>query len=267
MRRVLVIVVCVAVALAAYRWWPRRMAARPAPDLVTAAGGEITIAPIAHATLQIEQGANVVRVDPTANAAFDGVSGTLRLNYDGLKPPTLVLVTHDHPDHYDRSLLQSLKAGGTAPAIVGPVAVASHIDGAVSIENGESKFVNGIRIDAVPMYNTVGQEPYHRKGQGNGYVLSMGGKRIYIAGDTACTTEMRTLKDIDIAFLPMNLPYTMTPSDAAICVVAFKPKIVYAYHYRGQDVNPFATMLARTGVDVRLRDWYPGAEPFTYGKP
>jgi L-ascorbate metabolism protein UlaG (beta-lactamase superfamily) len=268
MRRLVVVAVFVAVAVGAYWWWPHRMGPRPAPDVLPAAGGDITIAPIAHATLQIEQAGQVILVDPTSNAAFDGVSGRLRLNYEGLHAPTIVLVTDDHPDHYDRPLLRALRtAGGAAPAIVGPVAVASHLDGGVSIENGESKFVNGIRIDAVPMYNTIGQEPYHRKGHGNGYVLSVGGKRVYIAGDTACTTEMRTLKDIDVAFLPMNLPYTMTPSDAAICAVAFRPKIAYPYHYRGQDVNRFATTLAGTGIDVRLRDWYAGAEPFTYSQP
>jgi L-ascorbate metabolism protein UlaG (beta-lactamase superfamily) len=263
MRRLVVLVVCVAVAVAAFLWWPRKMAARPAPDIVAAVGGDITISPIAHATLQLEQGAHVILVDPTSRAGFDGVSRPLRVNYEGLKPPTIVLVTDDHNDHYDRALLRALKtANGAPPSIVGPVAVASHIDGAISIANGEGKFVNGVRIDAVPMYNTIGQEPYHRKGHGNGYVVSLGGKRIYIAGDTACTTEMRTLKDVDIAFLPMNLPYTMTPTDAAICAVAFKPKIAYAYHYRGQDANRFATTLAGTGIDVRLRDWYAGAPPY-----
>jgi L-ascorbate metabolism protein UlaG (beta-lactamase superfamily) len=241
------------------------MGARPVRDIVPAAGGDITIAPIAHATVQIEQGPHVILVDPTARAGFDGVSRPLRVNYDGLKPPTIVLVTDEHADHYDRSLLRALRtAAGGSPAIAAPVAVASHIGGAVSIANGEAKFVNGIRIDAVPMYNTIGQEPYHVKGHGNGYVVSLGGKRIYIAGDTACTVEMRTLKDIDIAFLPMNLPYTMTPTDAAICAVAFKPKIAYAYHYRGQDANRFASTLAGSGIDVRLRDWYAGAPAFTY---
>lgn len=263
MRRLVVFALCVAASGAAWFWWSRAMAARPAPDIVAAAGGDITIIPIAHATLQIEQGEQVILVDPTTDAAFDGVSGTLRLNYEGLKPPTMVLVTHDHPDHYDRGLLRSLRtAAGAAPAIVGPVVVASHLEGAVSMANGEGKFVNGIRIDAVPMYNTLGQELYHPKGRGNGYVVSLGGKRIYLAGDTACTTEMRTLKDVDIAFLPMNLPYTMTPSDAAICAVAFKPKIAYAYHSRGQDANRFATTLAATRIDVRLRDWYAGAPAF-----
>ena len=265
MRRLIVLGLGVAVVVVAFRWWPHHMAARPAPDVVPAVGGDITIAPIAHATLQIEQGGHVILVDPTTNAWFDGVSGRLRLNYDGLKKPTIVLVTDDHDDHYDLGLLRSLTTpAGAAPALVAPLAVASHVDGAVAIANGQAKFVNGIRIDAVPMYNTIGQEVFHPKGHGNGYVVSLGGKRIYIAGDTACTTEMRTLKDIDIAFLPMNLPYTMTPSDAAICAVAFKPKIAYAYHYRGQDPNRFASTLAGTGVEVRLRDWYAGAEPFTY---
>ena len=114
------------------------------------------------------------------------------------------------------------------------------------------------------MYNTIGQEPFHSKGRGNGYVVTLGGKRLYVAGDTACTAEMRALQTIDVAFLPMNLPYTMTPSDAAICALAFKPSIAYAYHYRGQDVNRFAATLARTGIEVRLRDWYAGAEPYAF---
>jgi L-ascorbate metabolism protein UlaG (beta-lactamase superfamily) len=264
-RRFAVAGACIAIVGVVVARWPHTMAARPAPDVAAAAGGDITIAPIAHATLQIEQGGHVILVDPTSNAWFDGVSGTLRINYDGLKAPTIVLVTDDHTDHYDRSLLRALRTPtGGAPAIVAPSSVASHVDGAVSMANGETKVVNGVRIDAVPMYNTIGQEPFHTKGRGNGYVVTLGGKRIYFAGDTACTAEMRGLKDIDVAFLPMNLPYTMTPTDAAICAVAFKPKIAYAYHYRGQDPNRFASTLAGTGIEVRLRDWYAGAEPFTY---
>jgi L-ascorbate metabolism protein UlaG (beta-lactamase superfamily) len=264
-RRVVVPSLAVVVVATAVACRPHKMAARPAPDIVAAAGGDITIAPIAHATVQVEQAGHVILVDPTTNAGFDGVSGTLRVDYDQLKPPTLVLVTDEHSDHYDRARLQSLKAaGGSPPAIVAPAAVASKVDGAVTIGNGESKVVDGIEIEAVPMYNTVGQEAFHPKGRGNGYVITLGGKRIYFAGDTACTAEMRALKNIDIAFLPMNLPYTMTPTDAAICAVAFKPAIAYAYHYRGQDANRFATTLVGTGIEVRLRDWYAGAEPYAY---
>jgi len=110
------------------------------------------------------------------------------------------------------------------------------------------------------MYNLVrgpseGQL-FHDKGRGNGYVLTLGGKRIYIAGDTECTPEMRALQDIDVGFVPMNLPYTMTPEEAAECVRAFSPDVVYPYHFRGQDVNVFANALRDTPVEVRVRSWY-----------
>jgi L-ascorbate metabolism protein UlaG (beta-lactamase superfamily) len=246
---------------------PPTMSERPRPDILPAAGGDITIAPIAHGTVQVEQNGHVVLVDPTTNAGFDGVSGILRINYGQLKAPTVVLVTDEHGDHYDRRLLQSLRtATGAPPAIVGPAVVASHVDGAVALANGETKVVDGITIEAVAMYNTIGQQQFHTKGRGNGYIVTLGGKRLYFAGDTACTAEMRALKAIDVAFLPMNLPYTMTPTDAAICAVAFKPAIAYPYHYRGQDPKRFASTLAGTGVEVRLRDWYAGTEPFTNSK-
>ena len=118
----------------------------------------------------------------------------------------------------------------------------------------------GIEIEAVPMYNlTRGPAPgqfYHDKGRGNGYIVTLGGKRLYIAGDTEGTPEMRAMKNIDVAFIPMNVPYTMTPAEAADAVKAFKPKIVYPYHYRGSDLTVFANALKGTGIDVRLRDWY-----------
>jgi len=112
------------------------------------------------------------------------------------------------------------------------------------------------------MYNlTRGPAPgqlYHPKGRGNGYLLTLGGKRVYIAGDTACTPEMRALTNIDVAFLPMNLPYTMPPTEAAACAKAFEPHIVYPYHYRGSDLKAFADALKGEPIEVRLRDWYPG---------
>jgi len=131
--------------------------------------------------------------------------------------------------------------------------------------NGDSQAVNlqgtTIGIEAVPMYNltrgpSAGQF-YHDKGRGNGYVLTFGGKRVYIAGDTECIPEMKALKNIDIAFLPMNLPYTMTPQEAAECTKAFRPKVVYPYHYMGQDPQAFADALkGEKGIEVRLRNWY-----------
>ena len=219
-----------------------------ASDTIPAAGGNITITPINHATLQIVHGSHVIDVDPVAQA-----------NFGSLPAPTLVLVTDIHGDHLDPPTVAKLK--GASTKIVAPSAAAAKLEGAIAIANGEKKEVDGISIEAVPMYNlqrgpSAGQV-YHDKGRGNGYILTLGGKRIYIAGDTECTPEMKALENIDVAFLPMNLPYTMTPAEAADCVKAFKPAIVYPYHYRGQDLQQFAAALKGTpGVEVRIREWY-----------
>ena len=219
-----------------------------ASDTIPAAGGNITITPINHATLQIAQGSHVIDVDPVAQA-----------NFGSLPSPTLVLVTDIHGDHLDPATVAKLK--GASTKIVAPSAAAAKLEGAIVIANGEKKEVDGVSIEAVPMYNlqrgpSAGQV-YHDKGRGNGYILTLGGKRIYIAGDTECTPEMKALKNIDVAFLPMNLPYTMTPAEAAECVKAFEPAIVYPYHYRGQDLQQFAAALKDTpGVEVRIREWY-----------
>ena len=126
--------------------------------------------------------------------------------------------------------------------------------------NGETRLVGGAKVEAVPMYNPRPDAKFglvfHTKGRGNGYVVTIGGKRIYIAGDTGCTPEMKTLESIDVAFLPMNLPYTMAPSEAAECARAFRPKIVYPYHYFESDPKVFEAALQGTGIEVRLRDWY-----------
>ena len=127
--------------------------------------------------------------------------------------------------------------------------------------NGETKNISGVTIEAVPMYNVrpdpqFGGAIFHTKGRGNGYVVTIGGKRLYFAGDTACTLEMKGLKIIDVAFLPMNLPFTMPPSEAAECARAFKPKIVYPYHYFESDPKEFEAALKGSGIEVRLRDWY-----------
>ena len=222
-------------------------AALPTPDKIPAQGGDITIAPINHATLQITHAGHVVDVDPVAQ-------GT----YTGLAAPDLILLTDIHGDHMDPATVAKIRKPSTV--IVVPAAAAKNFEGAVVMANGEKKTVSGVAIEAVPMYNlTRGPSPgqlFHDKGRGNGYILTLGGKRLYIAGDTECTPEMKALTNIDVAFLPMNLPYTMPPSEAAECVKAFKPKIVYPYHYPGSDPNEFANALKGTGVDVRLRDWY-----------
>jgi L-ascorbate metabolism protein UlaG (beta-lactamase superfamily) len=145
--------------------------------------------------------------------------------------------------------------------ILAPAAVAKTITSAQAIANGESRTVEGVEVEAVPMYNVKrGPEAgklFHDKGRGNGYVLNTGGKRIYFSGDTEVTGEMRALKNIDVAFICMNPPYTMSPEEAAEGVKAFKPKVVYPYHYLGSDLQVFAGALEGEGIEVRLREWYP----------
>lgn len=216
-------------------------------DTVPASGGDITIVPLNHATVQIRQGKHVIDVDPVAQA-----------NAGSLPAPTLILVTDIHPDHLDPAAIAKLKQDTTT--VVAPAAAAQKLEGATVMANGETKTVDGVRIEAVPMYN-LKRGPsegtlFHDKGRGNGYIVTLGGKRIYVAGDTECTPEMKALQNIDVAFVPMNLPYTMTPAEAAECVKAFKPAIVYPYHYRGQKVEAFTSALKGTGVEVRARDWY-----------
>jgi L-ascorbate metabolism protein UlaG (beta-lactamase superfamily) len=224
------------------------LADRPAPDKIPATGGDITIAPINHATLQIAHGPHIIDVDPVAAAG----------SFEGLAAPTIILITDIHPDHLDPATVAKRRTPSTK--VVVPQAAASKFENPTVMANGETKTIDGVTIEAVPMYNLTrgpaAGQLYHDKGRGNGYVVTMGGKRIYIAGDTEGVPEMRALKNIDVAFVPMNLPYTMTPAEAADAVKAFKPKIVYPYHSRGSNVDDFAGPLKGTGIDVRVRDWY-----------
>ncbi len=222
-------------------------AAPPPPDRIPASGGDIVIQPINHATLQLAHAGIVIDVDPVAQGS-----------YEGLAAPDLILVTDIHADHLDPATIAKIRKADTK--IVAPEAAAAKLDHPIVMANGATQTVNGVVLEAVPMYNLTrgpaAGQLYHPKGRGNGYVLTMGGKRIYIAGDTACTPEMRALRHIDVAFVPMNLPYTMPPDEAAECVKAFRPAIVYPYHYRGSDLQLFADALKGTGVEVRIRDWY-----------
>ena len=227
-------------------------AASPQQQATTATGdGDVTVTPIMHASLQIEYGGKVIQVDPTSQG-----------DYSKAKQADLILVTDIHGDHLDPAAIQRIRKAG-AP-VVAPAAAAVKIENPTVVANGESKTVAGVSLEAVPMYNLqrgpAAGQLFHTKGRGNGYILTLGGKRVYIAGDTECTPEMRALKNIDIAFIPMNLPYTMPPSEAAECVKAFKPKVVYPYHYRGQNPEEFKTALAGEPVEVRLLDWY-AAQP------
>ena len=220
-------------------------------DTIPADGGEIRITPILHGSVQVEFGDTVIYVDPWSQG-----------DYSSAPKADLVLVTDIHGDHLDAEAIASLSQEGTE--LVVSAAVAEELGSGTVLANGESMEVAGIHIEAIPMYNLKrGPEEgklFHEKGRGNGYLLTLGGKRIYIAGDTACTPEMKALEDIDVAFVPMNLPYTMPPEEAAECVAAFKPAVVYPYHYRGSDLELFKGGLADVPeVEVRLREWYPGS--------
>jgi L-ascorbate metabolism protein UlaG (beta-lactamase superfamily) len=219
---------------------------RPVQELATSAG-VVKITPVNHAALMIEGGGKVIHVDPTSAA-----------NFEGLPPADIILITDIHGDHMDPKALPKVQKDGTV--ILAPEAVAKTITTATVIGNGESKTMGSWKIEAIPMYNLkrgpAEGKLFHDKGRGNGYVLTYGGKRIYIAGDTEGIPEMKALKNIDIAFICMNLPYTMPPEEAAEAVKAFKPKIAIPYHYRGSDPKVFESALAGSGVQVKLIDWY-----------
>jgi L-ascorbate metabolism protein UlaG (beta-lactamase superfamily) len=218
-------------------------------QVATTTEGDINITPIMHASLQLEYGGKVIHVDPTSAG-----------DYTNAKQADLILVTDIHGDHLDPAAISRIRKAGAS--VLAPAAAAPKIENPTVIANSESKTVAGISIEAVPMYNLqrgpAAGQLFHTKGRGNGYILTLGNKRVYIAGDTECTPEMRALKNIDIAFIPMNLPYTMPPSEAAECAKAFKPKVVYPYHYRGQNTEEFITALAGEKIEVRLLNWYPG---------
>ena len=229
----------------------------PKEDIIPTPKGNVTIQPVYHASLVLEFNNVAIYVDPTHGAD----------TYKDMKKPDLVLITHIHGDHFDMKTLSGLDLSHAT--LVVPQSVADKIPAewknkTVVLHNGGSTELHGITITAVAMYNMPGDSSvHHPKGKGNGYVLNLGGKRFYISGDTEATPEMRSLKDIDVAFVCMNLPYTMDVSEAASGVLAFKPKIVYPYHYRTpngfSDVAKFKSLVdaGDPSIDVRLRNWYP----------
>ena len=205
---------------------------------------EITF--IGHGTLMFRQGATVIHVDPWGQLA----------DYGKLPKADLVLVTHEHRDHLDLQAIEAVRKDSTV--IVAPETAAKQIKGAVVMKNGDVKTILGIPVEAVPAYNLVHMRspgtPYHPKGAGNGYIITFKDKRVYIAGDTENTPEMKALKDIHAAFLPMNLPFTMTPEMVADAARAFRPKILYPYHFGETDVQKLVTLLKdEKGIEVRIR--------------
>ena len=220
-------------------------------DAIRTARGDVIIHPVSHASLVMTWQGRTIYVDPVGGLT----------PYERLAKPDLILLTHVHGDHVQPATLNAIVQPGTR--IVAPAAVRQALpeplrSRVVTLANGERTLLDEVKIDAVAMYNiTPDRLRNHPKGQGNGYVVTLADKRIYIAGDSEATPEMLALTNIDVAFVPMNLPFTMTVQQAAEAVKTFKPNIVYPYHSRGSDVSEFARLVgASSGIDVRLRKWY-----------
>lgn len=217
-------------------------------------GGEVVIHPVDHASMLIETPGGAILVDPVGGAA----------KYANLPQPQLILITHEHGDHFDLPTLEALPAVRLITnASVGVKLPPEMQERATQMANGEAVEVLDIRIEAIPAYNiSEDRLQYHPRGRDNGYVLTIGGSRFLIAGDTEDTPELRALEDIHAAFLPMNLPYTMTVEQAADAVGEFQPRIVYPYHHRGSDLAEFTRLVAEASPETQvvIANWYPEGE-------
>ena len=211
--------------------------------------GLVKIHALTHASICIEYDGQVIYVDPVTQLRERTV------DYTALPKADIILVTHEHFDHYDTAAIRQLTTDGTL-LIMNPRCVELYGSG-TAMKNGDKRPLGtGITFAAVPAYNTTeGRERFHPKGRDNGYILVLDGLRIYVAGDTEDTPEMEQLKNIDVAFLPCNQPYTMTPEQLVRVAKVFRPKVLFPYHYSDTPVNRIKVMMNGTGVDCRIRDY------------
>lgn len=227
-------------------------------DEIETAKGPLAITPIHHASLVLEWNGEVIYCDPVGGAQ----------RYDGLARPSAIILTHHHGDHYDLPTLQALI--GKETTLVAPRVVLDQLPDDIAAKtglmaNGDETQVRSFGLKAVPMYNTTPERAkFHEKGVGNGYVFDFAGTTLYLASDTEPVEEMNGLAPVDIAFFPMNLPYTMTPAQVVEAAQMVKPKVVYPFHYAGQNgqnrTEPeelVALLPPTSGIEVRIRDWYP----------
>jgi L-ascorbate metabolism protein UlaG (beta-lactamase superfamily) len=210
-------------------------------DILKTSGGDLKITCIGHGTLMFTYGGKVLHVDPVSSAA----------DYSKLPKADLILITHEHGDHLDAKAIQAISTNSTA--VAANANSAKTLPRATVLGNGETRILAGFKIEVVPAYNL--EKSFHPKGTGNGYIITFGDKRVYVAGDSENSPEMKALKQIDVAFLPMNLPYTMTPEMVADAARAFRPKILYPYHFGNTDTSLLVNLLKdEKGIEVRIRD-------------
>jgi len=215
-------------------------------DVIETSQGDLKITFIGHGTLMFTFGSKIIHIDPVGREA----------DYSKLPKADIILVTHEHGDHLDSKAIKKICTEKTD--LVLTEKCTDKVEGGIIMKNGDVRTVQGIKIEAIPAYNIVHMRredvPFHPKGHGNGYVITFGDQRVYVAGDTENTPEMKALKNIDIAFLPMNLPYTMTPEMVADAAKAFMPKILYPYHYGNTDTSRIVDLLKDVEeIEVRIR--------------
>ena len=215
-------------------------------DVLETSQGPLKITFIGHGSLILTFDGKIIHVDPFSKLT----------DYSALPKADMIILTHEHQDHLDPVALKGVRTEKTT--VVLTAACAQSVDGGIVMKNGDVQTIAGLKIEAVPAYNLVHMRsegvPYHPKGTGNGYVMTFGDKRVYLAGDTENIPEMKDLKNIDCAFLPMNLPYTMTPEMVAAAAKAFKPKILYPYHFGNTDPEELVKLMQdQPEVQVRIR--------------
>jgi L-ascorbate metabolism protein UlaG (beta-lactamase superfamily) len=218
----------------------------PAFDTFNTSAGDVEMHFIGHGSLMFKVNNYIIHIDPVRSSG----------SYENKPKADLILVTHEHYDHLDPDLIEKLRKNETI--MYSTEKVASQVKWARMMKAGDKSTAGAIIIEAIPAYNIVNMraqgQPFHQKGSGIGFILTIGDKRIYVAGDTENTPEMKALRNIDVAFLPMNLPYTMTPEMVADAAIAFKPGILYPYHYGDTNAEKIVALLKDSAIEVRIRD-------------
>ncbi len=215
-------------------------------DIIKTSIGDLIITCIGHGTLMFTCNNKTIHIDPVGREA----------DYSKMPKADIILITHEHGDHLDPDAIKTIREKSTELLLT--KTCAEKVTGGIIMQNGDVRTVQGLKIEAVPAYNIVhmrsGNNPYHPRGQGNGYVITFGETRVYVAGDTENSPEMKQLKNIDVAFLPMNLPYTMTPEMVADAAKAFRPRILYPYHFGQTDTSKLVDLLKdEEDIEVRIR--------------